>query len=66
MAASSIDTSRKQPLPVLARPATAAAMDMAAIRPPMVSQMGKPTRSGAVSGVPVIDMMPDSPWMTWS
>ena len=66
MAASSMDTSRKQPWPVRARPASAAAMASAAIRPPTVSQIGKPTRSGAVRGVPVIDIMPDSPWMIWS
>ena len=41
-------------------------MASAAIRPPTVSQIGKPTRSGAVSGVPVMDIMPDRPWITWS
>ena len=41
-------------------------MANAAIRPPTVSQIGKPTRNGAVRGVPVIDIMPDSPWMIWS
>ena len=61
-----MDTSRKQPAPVFARPARAAEMARAAISPPTVSQIGKPTRSGAVSGVPVIDIMPDSPWITWS
>ena len=34
--------------------------------PPTVSQTGKPTRSGAVSGVPVMLIIPDSPWITWS
>src|SRR6266511_4062906 len=56
--ASSMDTSRKQPSPLAARPASAAEMAMAATRPPIVSQIGKPTRSGAVSGVPVMLIIP--------
>ncbi len=41
-------------------------MASAAVSPPTVSQIGKPTRSGAVSGVPVMLIIPDSPWMIWS
>ena len=41
-----MDTSRKQPWPLVARPTRAAATLMAATSPPTESQMGKPTRSG--------------------
>ena len=41
-------------------------MCRAAARPPTVSQTGKPTRRGAVSGVPVTLIIPDRPWMIWS
>ena len=41
-------------------------MASAATRPPTESETGKPTRSGAVSGVPVMLIIPDRPWMIWS
>jgi hypothetical protein len=42
-------------------PASAAVTARAAESPPTVSQIGKPTRSGAVSGVPVMLIIPDRP-----
>ena len=44
----------------------AAVMASAAVRPPTVSLIGKPTRSGALSSVPVMLIIPDNPWMIWS
>ena len=41
-------------------------MLIAATRPPTVSQIGKPTRCGAVSSVPVMLIIPDSPCTIWS
>ena len=41
--ASSMETSMKVP-PLASRPFSAAAMAKAAVRPPMVSQIGVPTR----------------------
>jgi hypothetical protein len=64
--ASSIETSRNTPSPVRPRPARAAQIDIAATRPPTESETGKPTRSGTVSGVPVMLIIPDRPWMIWS
>ena len=54
-----MDTSRNTPLPVRARPASAAQIAIAATSPPTESETGKPTRSGAVSGVPVMLIIPD-------
>jgi hypothetical protein len=34
--------------------------------PASVSAIGEPTRSGAVSGPPVMLIIPDRPWMIWS
>jgi hypothetical protein len=51
---------------VRSRPASAAVIDSAAISPPTVSQTGNPTRRGAVSSVPVMLIIPDSPRMIWS
>jgi hypothetical protein len=48
-------------LPVWARPASAALIAMAAASPPIVSQIGNPTRSGAVSRVPVMLIIPERP-----
>ena len=64
--ASSIETSMHSPSPVRSRFTSAAEIANAAVRPPIVSQTGKPVRSGAVSGVPVTLMTPDSPCTIWS
>lgn len=63
---SSMETSRNVPSPVRSRPARAAQMCRAAVSPPTVSQTGKPIRSGAVSLVPVMLIIPERPWMIWS
>ena len=57
---SSIETSIKVPrLPSFF--ASAAEIAKAAVIPPMVSAMGKPTLKGAVSASPVMLIVPDMP-----
>ena len=55
---SSMDTSIRHPR---GRALSAALTAMAAVRPPMVSAMGEPTRSGALSASPVTDIRPEAP-----
>ena len=44
----------------------AAEIANAAVRPPMVSLTGKPTRKGPVSASPVTLITPARPWTIWS
>jgi len=65
IAASSIETSMKV-ASWRSRSASAAAIAIAAVSPPIVSATGYPTRNGAVAASPVMLIIPDMPWMIWS